>query len=240
MDVQDYGCEGLSVTAQGPVLTARLDRPGGNPVSMAICAALTRLLADPPAGAHVLVLSAAGPTFCMGRDRGASDPGGLMGEAEALIGLNQALERTRLVTVARVQGHAAGFGAGLAALCDVAVAVRAARFSFPEASIPLAPAIVLAWLPRMVGRRAAFWLAATGEPVEGDDLLRLDLVNEVVADEAALDAAVGRRVEAIVARSPRVQGEVRAMLRDFEALPADRAYAMAATRLVVGSLRRNE
>lgn len=240
MDLQDRGCEGMTVTAQGPVLTARLDRPGGNPISPAICGALTRLLADPPSGAHVLLLKAVGPTFCMGRDRGASDPGGLLGEAESLIGLNQALETSRLVTLARVQGHAAGFGAGLAALCDVAVAVRSAQFSFPEARIPLAPAIVLAWLARTVGRRAAFWLTATGEPVEGDELVRLGLVNEVVEDEAALDEAVRRRVEALVARSPRVQGEIRLMLRDFESLPTDRAYAMAASRLVVGSLRRNE
>ena len=240
MDLQDYECEGLSVVADGSVLTARFDRDGGNPISMAICAALTRLLRDPPTGAHVLVLTAAGPTFCLGRDRGASDAGGLIGEAEALIALNQSLDRTRLVTVARVQGDAAGFGAGLAALCDVAIAVRSARFSFPEARIPLAPAIVLAWLSRVVGRRTAFWLTATGEPVEGDDLVRLSLVNEVVEGEGALDAAVTRRVEALVGGSPRVQAEVRRMLRDFDGLTTDQAYAMAASRLVVGSLRRSE
>lgn len=240
MDFQDFSCDGLSVTVDGAVISARLDRPGGNPISMAICASLTRLLSDPPAGAHVLVLSASGETFCMGRDRGASEPGGLVGEAEALIGLNQALDRSRLVTVARVHGDAAGFGAGLAALCDVAVAMRSAQFSFPEARIPLAPAIVLAWLAPVVGRRAAFWLTATGEAVAGDEVVRLGLVNEVVEDEAALDAAVARRVEALVARSPRVLAEVRSMLRDFDGLPIERAYAMAATRLVVGSLRRNE
>jgi enoyl-CoA hydratase/carnithine racemase len=240
MDTQDYGCDGLTVSAEGPVLTARLDRPNGNPMSMAVCAALTRLLDSPPGGAHVLVVSSAGPQFCMGRDRGATDPGGLMSEAEALIGLNQTLERTRLVTIARVQGHAAGFGAGLAALCDVAIAVRGAQFSFPESRINLAPAVVLGWLPRIVGRRAAFWLTATAEPVDGDELVRLGLVNEIVEDETALDAAVSRRVEALLAAKPRVHAEIRAMLRDFEGVPSDKAYGMAAARLVVGSQRRAE
>lgn len=240
MNVQDLGCDGLAVARDGAVLTARIDRPGGNPLSMAVCAALTRLLATPPEGAHVLVVAAAGPQFCMGRDRGAADPGGLMGEAEALIGLNQALERTRLVTLARVQGDAAGFGAGLAALCDVAVAVRGARFSFPEAGINLAPAVVLAWLPRIVGRRTAFWLTATAEPVGGDDLVRLGFVNEVVEDEGALDAAVRRRLGALLAAKPRIHAEIRAMLRDFEGVPSDKVYAMAGPRLVVGSQRRGD
>ncbi len=240
MQPADHACEGMAVTREGAVLTARIDRPEGNPVSMAICRSLTRLLLDPPEGAHVLVLASAGPAFCLGRDRGASDAAGLAAESEALIGLNQALERSRLVTVARVQGDAAGFGAGLAALCDVAVAVRGARLSFPEAKIGLAPAVVLGWLPRLVGRRMAFWLTATAEAVTGDDLVRLGFVNEVVADEAALDEAVARRVEALAARRPRVHADIKAMLRDFEGIPADKAYAMAGSRLVVGAQRKGE
>ena len=37
------------------------------------------------------------------------------------------------------------------------------RFYFPEVGIGLAPALVLAWLPRLIGERQAFWLTATGE-----------------------------------------------------------------------------
>lgn len=87
--------------------------------------------------------------------------------------------------------------------------------------------MVLAWLPRIVGRRAAFWLTAIAEPVEGNELIRLGLVNEVVEDEAALDQAVRRRVEALVSVKPRVHAEIRAMLHDFEGVPSDKVYAMA-------------
>lgn len=63
------------------------------------------------------------------------------------------------------------------------------------------------------------------------------LVDEIVDDEAALDAAVRRRVEALVAVKPRIHAEIRAMLRDFEGVPSEKVYAMAAACLV-GSQRR--
>src|SRR3712207_6933355 len=52
------------------------------------------------------------------------------------------------------------------AACDVSVAVASARIFFPEVSIGLAPALVLAWLPRVIGAREAFWLTATGRSEE--------------------------------------------------------------------------
>ena len=240
MHLQDYESDGLTVTREGAVLTARIDRPEGNPVSMAICENLTRLLSDPPEGAHVLVLAAGGTAFCLGRDRGASDPAGLVRESAILIGLNEAMEASRLVTIARVQGNAAGFGAGLAALSDVTIATRQAEFSFPEAKIGLAPAVVLAWLPRLVGRRAAFWMTATAEPLAGDELVRLGLVNLLVEDEAALDAAVDAAIGKLTARKARNHAEIKAMLRDFEGLSADKVNRMAGSRLVVGALRRGD
>ncbi len=218
MHLQDYEKDGLTVTRDGAVLTARLERGEGNPVSMEICEALTELLNDPPEGAHILILAAGGAAFCTGRDRGASDPAGLVRESGILIGLNEAIEASRLVTIA----------------------TRSARFSFPEAKIGLAPAVVLAWLPRLVGRRAAFWMTATAQPLAGDELLRLGLVNQLVEDEAELDAAVAAAVAQLMAHKPRNHAEIKAMLRDFEGLSADKVNRMASSRLVVGVLRRGE
>ena len=92
-----------------------------------------------------------------------------------------ALRTSPLVTIAEVHGDAAGFGVGLIAACDVAVAVSDAHFWFPEVGIDLAPALVLAWLPRVVGERQAFWLTATGERVAAARAQELGLVNEVVS-----------------------------------------------------------
>ncbi|BBY15777.1 enoyl-CoA hydratase/isomerase family protein [Mycolicibacterium litorale] len=229
---------GLTVERDGAVLTVRLDSPGGNLMSMDMCDALAAVLTVPPAGVHLLVLSAAGDSFCLGRERTAATPEDLPTEVRRLIAVNEALAATPLVTVARVHGDAAGFGVGLAALCDVAVATRTARFSFPEVRINLAPALVLAWLPHMVGRRAAFWLTASGLPVSGDEAVRLGLLNEVVEDVGALDAAVNEKVGALLAGEPRVHNEIRAMLRSVESLSERQSYELAADRLVLGSLKR--
>lgn len=203
-----------------------------------MCKSLTRLLREPPGGAHLLILAASGSKFCMGRERTAAEASELTQEVGDLIALNQALIDTPLVTIARVQGDAAGFGVGLAALCDITLGVRDIRFSFPEIKMGLAPTIVLAWLQRAIGRRRAFQLTATGEEISGQTLLDLDLVNEQVDDVNGLDSAVKRHVELLSAGSPRVHAEIKAMLRDSEHMSSDQAYALSAGRLVVGSILR--
>lgn len=218
------------------VLHVELDLPDGL-LPLAAARQLTDLLRQPPAEAHLLVLRSVGPSFCLGRERTAANPHDLPGEVQVLVDLNDALSRTRLVTVAAVAGDAAGFGVGLAALCDVAVAAHPVTFSFPEVRIGLAPTLVLAWLARTVGRRAAFWLTATGEPVSAPQAVELGLLNAAVP-EAELDDAVAAHVSALLQHPPRVHAEIRDMLRVASGLNAQQAHELAADRLVVGSLRR--
>jgi enoyl-CoA hydratase/carnithine racemase len=231
--------DGLSFDVDGAVLTATLDAPDGNLMTLDMCDAFAQVLRDPPAGVHVLVLRAAGEHFCLGRERTAATPDDLPVEVQRLVAVNDALATTPMVTVARVHGDAGGFGVGIAALCDVAIATRSAGLYFPEVRINLAPALVLAWLPRMVGRREAFWLTATGEPVSGDEAVRIGLLNEVVGDTAALDAAVAKRVDTLVRAQPRVHTDIRRMLHSVESLTPSQAYELAADRLVLGSMRRS-
>ncbi|MFF4879286.1 enoyl-CoA hydratase/isomerase family protein [Micromonospora sp. NPDC000668] len=222
------------------VILAELSRPPENLFSIELCGQLAAVLDDPPEGAHVLRLRATGDVFCLGRDRGGSTPAEVRAEAEALAGLTRSAQRTRLVTVAEVQGDAAGFGVGLVAAFDVSVAVRDAAFRFPEVGIGLAPALVLAWLPRVVGRRKAFWLTATGEPLAAEQAAELGLLNEVVDTRDALTKRVDDMVAQLRARSPRVHGDIKDMLRVFGDVGDERALDVSIDRLVVGSLRRGE
>ncbi|WP_245905956.1 enoyl-CoA hydratase/isomerase family protein [Mycolicibacterium palauense] len=230
--------DGLSFRQHGAVLEVVLHGPDGNLMTMPMCDALSKVLTSPPDPVHVVVISAEGDEFCMGRERTAATPDELPDEVRRLVAVNDALASTRLVTIARVHGDAAGFGVGLAALCDVAIATRQARLSFPEVRINLAPALVLAWLPRMVGRRAAFWLTASGDGVSGDEAVRIGLLNEVTDNVDALDAAVKRAVAALSAGQPRVHAEIKAMLGSVESLSQRQSYELASDRLVLGSLRR--
>lgn len=222
------------------VVLVELDRPPGNLFTVDLCRRLASLLEDPPDGAHVVRLRAVGDAFCLGREREGVTPAELRGEAQVLVDLMRALRRTRLVTVVEVQGDAAGFGVGIVAACNVAVALETARFSFPEVGIGLAPALVLAWLPRVVGEREAFWLTATGEAVTATRALELSLVNAVVASPGVMRKDVDARIAALCSRRPRVHADIKDMMRMFAGLGEDAALDASIDRLVVGSMRRGE
>jgi len=224
------------------VVVAELDRGPENLWTLADLRELTALLTDPPEGAHVLRLRSVGDAFCLGRERGgtSSAPGVVRGEAETLVAVTRAFRTTRLVSVAEVQGDAAGFGVGVLAACDVAVAVEDARFYFPEVSIGLAPALVLAWLPRRIGERQAFWLTATGEKIPAARAAQLGLLTGVVGSAEELRKDVDERVALLRKGNPRVHAEIRDMIRAFGAVGDDQALDMSIDRLVVGSLRRGE
>lgn len=222
------------------VLDVLIDRPPNNLLTVGLCAELTELLHQPPAAAHVLRLRAAGEVFCLGRERAGATPADLVAETRTLVGLHQALHRTPLVTIAEVHGDAAGFGVGLLAACDVSVAVSDAQFWFPEVGIDLAPALVLAWLPRVVGERQAFWLTATGERITSGRALEMGLINEVVSDRADLTKAVSERVAVLHSHNPRIHAEIKETLRTFRSLDEDHALELSVERLVVGALRRGD
>ena len=232
----DLGVKALS----DGVLEVLIDRPPHNLLTIDLCAELTELLRKPPAGAHVLLLRTAGEVFCLGRERAGATPADLVSETRTLVELYQALRTSPLVTIAEISGDAAGFGVGMIAACDVSIAVSDAHFSFPEVGINLAPALVLAWLPRIVGERNAFWLTATGESITASRAQELGLVNEVVSGADALTKEVTERTSALCARNPRIHSEIKDLLRAFRSLDEDQALELSIDRLVVGALRRGE
>jgi enoyl-CoA hydratase/carnithine racemase len=126
------------------------------------------------------------------------------------------------------------------AACDVTVASANARLWFPEVGIGLAPTLVLAWLPKVVGERTAFWLTASGEKVQAEQARELGLLNAVLPDQAALVSDVDSRIATLRAYPARVHTEIKEMLLAGRAVDEDLALDMSVDRLVVGSLRRTE
>jgi enoyl-CoA hydratase/carnithine racemase len=222
------------------VVLVELDRPPGNLFTIDMCRQLVEVLRRPPEGAHVLRLRAHGDAFCLGRERGGATPAELREESQVLVDVMRALRDSRLVTVCEVQGDAAGFGVGLVAACNVVVAAETAAFSFPEVGIGLAPALVLAWLPRVVGQREAFWLTATGESISASRAVELGLVNAIAATPEDVIAEVDGRIKQLLARSPRVHADIKDMLRVFAGVGDDQAFDVSIDRLVVGSMRRGD
>jgi methylglutaconyl-CoA hydratase len=96
------------------------------------------------------------------------------------------------LTVALIEGGAFGGGAGLAAACDMGVAVRNAKFAFSEVRLGLIAATVSPYVVAAVGARRARRLFASGEVFDAERAQALGLIDEVVADSEALEAAKAR------------------------------------------------
>lgn len=231
--------ECLSIDQDGPVVSVHIDAGGGNLFTPTMTRRLAELLRTPPDGAHVVRITAAGPDFCLGRAPFRRGGGPLRDDVDALIEIVEALQRSPLVTVAQVQGDAAGFGVGLVALSDVAVAAPDAHLSFPEVDAGFAPALVLSWLGTLVGPRKAFWLAATGIRIPAREALELGLVTEVVDDAAQLSDTVSAIVELVCSKPASVHAQIKELVRLYAAVPAETRGPIAADRLAFGALRRS-
>jgi len=106
-------------------------------------------------------------------------------------------------TVARVNGHALAGGFGLAAACDIVVAVKDATFGTPEIKVGLWPMMITAVLQRVMPHKAALELMMTGRRITAEEAQRLGVVSRVVR-RSELDEAVALVVAGLASVSPAV------------------------------------
>lgn len=119
-------------------------------------------------------------------------------------------------TIAAIEGIAAGSGLSLALSCDLIVAGTSARFTASNALTGLTPDAGLAWLlSRALPRQLASEMLLTGEAVSAARLHALGLINRVVADGSALDAALGM-TNALAALAPNVTAETRTLMAEAQ------------------------
>lgn len=134
--------------------------------------------------ADVLVISAAGQDFTLGRDQKERLPDVPLRENLGLIlKANDALRSFPGVSVALIQGCALGFGSGISLHSTISIAAESAELGFDEIEHNLAPLIVVAYLPWFIAPRVAEELVLSGRRVPADEALRIGLVSRVVKDE---------------------------------------------------------
>ncbi|HEY7136974.1 MAG TPA: enoyl-CoA hydratase-related protein [Acidimicrobiia bacterium] len=161
--------------------------------------------ADPDVGA--LVVTGAPPAFCSGADvsslaalgtAGDGDAGDRDGESSgsggALLGIYEGflrVHRSRLPTVAAVNGPAVGAGFNLALACDVRVAGESGRFDARFLSLGLHPGGGHTWLlERAVGPQAAAAMVLFGEAIGGRRAEQIGLAWSCVPDDELLTRAI--------------------------------------------------
>lgn len=188
------------------VVTLTLNRPASfNALSEAMLDALkARLdaLAPDPA-VRVVVLAAAGKAFCAGHDLKEMRAEPSLDHYQRLFArctaVMLAVQRLPAPVIARVQGIATAAGCQLVAMCDLAVADRAARFAVSGVKLGLFCSTPSVALSRNLSRKAAFEMLVTGEFIDAETARQQGLVNRV-ADDGALDATVSALVDSILAK----------------------------------------
>jgi enoyl-CoA hydratase/carnithine racemase len=171
------------------VTIVTLNRPDKlNAINKELRLALTEALrrADADDKTSVVLLRAAGRSFCVGYDiAGGNDSAAWRHDAlkwhehlRECLTFEMLPWDMKKPVIAAVQGHALGGGCELAMLCDLTIAADDAQFGEPEIRFSNAgPAIVLPWL---VGLKKARELLYFGDMIDADTALTLGMINRVV------------------------------------------------------------
>lgn len=187
---QDY----LIDIAEDGIATITLNRPDSlnalnDSMIYGLINELPALASNPAVGA--LVLTGAGRAFCSGGDvkgmKGNTSSLTYEDRVEALRSkhlLVTALAEFPKVTIAMVNGTAAGAGLGLALACDFRVASQSAKFLTSFVKVGFSGDFGGTYfLTRLLGAAKAKELYLTSDKVEADKALALGIVSRVTPDE---------------------------------------------------------
>ncbi len=187
---------------------------------------------------RVVVLAGAGRAFCAGADLSWMKRMVSYGEEEnrrdaaALAAMFRTIDACPKPVVGRIQGAALGGGAGLVAVCDVAVAAEGTLFGTTEVRLGIVPAVISPFVVRKIGESHARRWFLTGERFSAPEALRAGLVH-VVVPEAELDAEVERTVDALLLGGPEALAVSKQLACRMRRLPLDEALGEAAGVIAV-------
>jgi enoyl-CoA hydratase/3-hydroxyacyl-CoA dehydrogenase len=187
----------VKLESRGELAIAWIDNPPANSITIEMIdslSALWRRVADEGAVRALVIASASQALFCAGADIKVFTTMDIDSERELLDrmhGLLLEMGRSRIVTIAAVNGLAYGGGCELAMGADVRIAAQSASFAQPEIKLGIMPGFGgTQRLPRLVGSAKALELNLVGEPIDAFEAWEYGLVNRVVADQELLDTAL--------------------------------------------------
>ena len=167
---------------------------------------------------RAVVLAGEGKVFCGGADinwmRASLDLTfeANVGDAERMSDMFRTIDNCPKPVVGRVHGAALGGGAGLAAVCDIAIATDDAIFGFTEVKLGIIPAVISPFVVAKIGASHARALFLTGERFDAQHAKAIGLVHEVVSANE-VDAAVDRRLAEFHSAAPTAVSAAKLLLR---------------------------
>lgn len=187
---------------------------------------------------RIVFIRGAGQTFCAGADvdwmRRSAELTELGNETDALTlaRMLRHLHDLPQLTVALVHGAAMGGGAGLAAACDMAVAMKDARFCFSEVKLGLIPSIISPYVVEAIGPRWSKALFATAKVFDGAFAERIGLAQYAVADDAELQKVMEQLTELALAAAPGAVRDAKGLVRFVTGHKIDDALAKETARRI--------
>lgn len=201
------GAPPLRVEYDGAVSRIVLARPeAANTVNLTLARSLVTAVDEIGARhSRVVILAAEGRAFCGGGDvremAAAADVAAYVSElADTFHDALRLLHALDAVTIAAVDGAAAGGGLGLALSADVIIAGEHARFLTAYETIGLTPDSGVSWLlPRAIGTARAAAMSTLSLLVDARTAYEWGMVAEVVASDR-LEATVTALSERLAQR----------------------------------------
>lgn len=230
---------------EGGIRVEMRDRPEGGRVAFVSIAAAHRLnlldtalmrrFVEVMAGVsadgalHAVVLAGAeGRPFVGGADirtmAALEDEAAARAFIELVHGTCRAVRDCPAPVIARIEGYALGAGLELAAACDLRIAADDARFGMPEVRVGIPSVVEAALLPMLIGWGRTRRLLLLGEMIDAAEAFEWGLVERVVP-VGALDGAVAEWLDGLGAAGPQALRAQKALMRQWENLPADDAVA---------------
>lgn len=164
---------------------------------------------------RALVIAGRDNMFCGGRigAKGLARASEVAEDLNAILKVNAALNALSVPVIAAVEGKAFGFGFGMTAQVDYAIAADNAVFSLPEMSHGLPPLIVFTYLFRFVPYKRAFELAVTSRQISAKEASEAGIVTEIVPAGGALMRAL-EVASQMAAFDPKAMGLLRRFGRE--------------------------
>ena len=224
----------LTTQRQGAVERLTLNRPDvRNAFNEDVITELTSwaLAVAKDSDVRVIVLGGAGKVFSAGAD--ANWMARMVGyshdenvkDATRMAEMFLALNRIPAAVVGRIHGAALGGGAGLAAICDIAVADERALFGFTETKLGILPAVISPYVLPKIGPSAARELFLTGMRFSAARAKDIGLVHAVVP-ATDLDHAVQMYVDELLSASPTAVAAAKALIPEVWGKSPEEAMAI--------------
>ncbi len=213
----------IKTRREGAILEVTLDRPKANAIDLAtsrLMGQTFKAFRDDPELRVAIVHTAGDKFFSAGWDLKAAANGDAVDGDYGVGGFAglQELRDLNKPVIAAVNGMAVGGGFELALSADLIYATTHSSFALPEIRAGTLADAATVKLPKRIPYHIAMDLLFTGRWMAVQEAERWGLVNEIMADEAALMARVWEVARLLASGPPLVFAAIKEVAREAEAM----------------------